>query len=144
MNLYADTSLLVSYYITDVNSARAQALIHSTPNALLFTGLHRLELRTAFELGVFRKVLTPAQSRAAWKAVEQDLKAGRLLAHALNWVPVFRVAAQLATRHAASFGCRSLDILHVALAEKIKAPEFYSFDTRQRGLAQSVGLAVRP
>jgi hypothetical protein len=65
MSLYADTSLLISYYINDSNSARAQSLIHATTDSLPFTGLHRLEMRNALALGVFRHVLTPAQISAA-------------------------------------------------------------------------------
>src|SRR2546422_2624225 len=124
MSLYADSSVLVSYYVNDANSARAQSLVHAMVDPLVFTGLHRLELRNALELGVFRKLLTAAQSRAAWNNIEQDLRARRLFPRSLNWVPVFRAAAQLAVRHSAVIGCRSLDILHMAIAQKITATEF--------------------
>ncbi|HZM04103.1 MAG TPA: hypothetical protein VFC44_13915 [Candidatus Saccharimonadales bacterium] len=40
MSLYVDTSLLISYYINDSNSASAQALIHATTASLPFTGLN--------------------------------------------------------------------------------------------------------
>jgi predicted nucleic acid-binding protein len=144
MILYADTSLLVSYYVNDVNSAKAQAVVHAATDPLLFTGLHRLEIKNALELGVFRQLLTPAQARATWNTIEQDLRAGRLFPQPLNWVPVFRTAAQWATAHSASIGCRSLDILHVSAARKLGATEFFSFDGRQRSLAQAVGLTVSP
>jgi uncharacterized protein len=62
----------------------------------------------------------------------------------LNWVPVFRAAAQLAVRHSGRLGCRSLDILHVAAARKLAASQFWSFDARQRALAQQLGLNVKP
>ena len=144
MSLYADTSLLVSYYVNDANSARAQALIHAVIDPLIFSGLHRLELRNALQLGVFRQLLTPAQSQAAWINVEKDIRADRLFSQPVNWVPVFRTAAQLAMRHSAGLGCRSLDILHVAAARRMAATEFFSFDGRQRSLARLLGLTVRP
>ena len=144
MNLYADTSLLVSYYVNDANSARAQGLIHAVTDALVFTGLHRLEFRNALGLGVFRQLLTPAQSHAAWTDLERDIRAGRIFPQPVNWVPVFRAAAQLAVRHSGSLGCRSLDILHVAAARKLAAAQFFSFDARQRSLAQQLGLNVKP
>ena len=53
MSLYADTSLLISYYINDSNSASSQALIQATTDPLPFTGLHRLEMRNALALGCF-------------------------------------------------------------------------------------------
>jgi predicted nucleic acid-binding protein len=144
MSLYADTSLLVSYYVNDANSIRAQALIHAATDPLVFTGLHRLELRNALELGVFRQLLTPTQSQAAWNDLERDIRAGRLFPQPVNWVPVFRAAAQLAARHSGSVGCRSLDILHVAAARNLRARQFLSFDGRQRSLAQQLGLTVKP
>ena len=144
MSLYADTSLLISYYINDSNSARAQSLIQATTGPLPFTGLHRLEMRNALALGVFRHVLTPAQISAAWADVGRDLRAGRLLPQSINWMPVLRSAAQWAALHCTSIGCRSLDVLHVATAKKLNAVEFFTFDTRQKALAHVLGLTVQP
>ncbi len=79
MSVYADTSLLISYYINDSNSASAQGVIHATTDPLPFTGLHRLEMRNALALGIFRRILTAAQVSAAWSDVERDLRSGRLV-----------------------------------------------------------------
>jgi len=144
MKLYADTSLLISYYINDSNSARAQSLIHAMTSPLLFTGLHRWEMRNALALGVFRHVITPAQISAAWIDVGHDLRAGHLLPQPINWMPVFRAAAQWAALHCTTVGCRSLDVLHVATAKKLKAVEFFTFDARQKALANALGLTVKP
>jgi predicted nucleic acid-binding protein len=144
MRLYADTSLLVSYYVTDANSAQAQSLIHATPGPLVFTGLHRLALRNALQLGVFRRLITVAQARAAWQDVQRDLRAERLVPVAVNWVPILRSTFQMAASHSAGIGCRSLDVLHVATANKLGASERLSFDSRQRTLGQAVGLTVKP
>jgi predicted nucleic acid-binding protein len=144
VSLYADTSLLASYYVNDANSLRAQALIHAAAAPLVFTGLHRLELRNALALGVYRRFLTPAQLQGAWADLERDIRAGRLFPQPVNWVPVFRAAAQLAVRHSGNLGCRSLDVLHVAAARKLAASQFLSFDARQRSLAQQLGLDVKP
>ena len=95
MSVYADTSLLVSYYVNDANSTRSQALIHTAATPLLFTGLHRLELGNALALGVFRQHLTAPQALAAWHDIERDLRVGRLLPRSINWVPVFRTAAMI-------------------------------------------------
>jgi hypothetical protein len=84
MNLYADTSLLISYDINDSNSVSAQAVLHATADPLPFTGLHRLEMRNALALGVFRHILTPAQVSAAWSDVERDLRSGRLVPQPVN------------------------------------------------------------
>ncbi|MBM3841259.1 MAG: type II toxin-antitoxin system VapC family toxin [Verrucomicrobia bacterium] len=144
MILYADTSLLVSYYVSDANSVRAQTLLHATTDPLIFTGLHRLELRNALALGVFRQILTPAQAYAAWSNITQDIRSRRLFPQPVNWAPVFRTAAQWAARHSGGIGCRTLDILHVATAWKLQAREFLSFDGRQRTLAQQLRFTVKP
>jgi predicted nucleic acid-binding protein len=141
---YADTSLLISYYISDANSASAQAAIHAVTEALPFTGLHRLEMRAALALGVFRRLLTPAQASNAWSDVQSDLRSGRLVAQPVNWGPVYRAAAHWAAVHGPAIGCRSLDVLHVALAKKLNASEFLTFDTRQKSLALALGLGVKP
>lgn len=97
----------------------AQAVIHAATDPLPFTGLHRLEMRNALVLGVFWRVLSPAQVSAAWSDVERDLRSGRLFPQPVNWTPVYRAAAQWAASHSPAIGCRSLDVLHVALAEKL-------------------------
>ena len=78
MSVYADTSLLISYYINDANSSRAQSLIHALTAPISFTGLHRFEMRNALALGEFRKFLTTMEISAAWSDVERDLRSGRL------------------------------------------------------------------
>ena len=144
MSPYADTSLLISYYINDSNSVSAQAILHRATDPLPFTGLHRLEMRNALALGVFRRILTSAQASTAWSDVQRDLRSGRLVAQPVNWIPVYRTAAQWAALHSPRIGCRSLDVLHVSLAKKLNAEEFFSFDGRQRSLALVLGLAVKP
>jgi predicted nucleic acid-binding protein len=62
------------------------------------------------------------------------------------WVEVnfpelaFEVCAQLARRHAARLGNRTLDALHVAAALELKAERFWTFDERQAKLARAEGL----
>lgn len=144
MSLYADTSLLISYYINDSHSVSTQALLHATADPLPFTGLHRLEMRNALALGVFRRILTSAQVSTAWADVERDLRSGRLVPQPVNWRPVYRAAAQWAALHSPRIGCRSLDVLHVTLARELNVKEFFTFDERQKSLALVLGLTVKP
>ncbi len=144
MNLYADSSLLISYYVNDSNSLNAQAVIHAATEPLPFTGLHRLEMRNALSLGVFRRILSPAQISAAWSDVERDLRSGRLFPQPVNWTPVYRAAAQWASLHSPIIGCRSLDVLHVTLAKKHGVQEFFTFDARQKSLALALAMTVKP
>jgi hypothetical protein len=86
--------------------------------------LHALEVRNAFDLGVFRGLLTAADVAAAWANLESDLRSARLVRATVKWPSVFRRAARLSERHSATTGTRSLDILHVAAAKSVRAVEF--------------------
>jgi predicted nucleic acid-binding protein len=111
---------------------------------LLFTKLHSLEVRNAFQLAVFRTHISATQAQAAWQNVEKDLQSGRLRRVAVNWSVAWRLAAWQARRRSAKLGTRSFDILHVACAQILKANEFLSFDARLRNLASAIGLKVMP
>jgi len=144
MRHYADSSFLVSCYVLDANTALAKAYLFGMTAPLVWTSLHALEVRNAFELGIFRGVLTAADVTAAWANLEKDLRQSRLIRTTIKWPPTFRRAGRLSENHSATIGTRSLDILHVAAAKSVRATEFISFDGRQRSLALASGLKVVP
>lgn len=144
MNIYADTSVLFSLYVTDANSPRADAWRQANPVPLGFTDFHRVELRNALSLAVFQQRLTVAESLAAWQEVQQDLASGVLVAKPALWGKLVREAESLAEHHTPVIGARSLDILHVGAALVLGAAEFCTFDTRQGKLAKAAGLHVQP
>ena len=140
MSVYADTSVLVSYYLSDANSVRANVLLNSVSDSLIFTRLHRLEFANALELGVFRGHFTRSQADETWRDLVADIRAGRLQRTAVNWPSVFRTATNLSRQFSATIGSRSLDLLHVAAARVLGNSEFLSFDQRQSELARAIGL----
>jgi predicted nucleic acid-binding protein len=140
MRVYADSSFLVSCYLLDTNTPAAKALLVDHADPFPFTTLHDLEVRNAVQLGVFRRVVTVEQAKAAIGAIEEDLASGRLVRAPVKWPSVFRGASRLSARHAATTGGRSLDILHVAAAKSLRCKELASFDGRQRALAELAGL----
>lgn len=109
---------------------------------MIFTALHPLEVRNAFELGVFRGHFTAIEARAAAKDLAEDLRGFRLVETSVNGSGAFRLAARLSEQHSATVGSRSLNILHVGVAKLLRAKAFVSFDGRQRTLAAAVGLTV--
>jgi predicted nucleic acid-binding protein len=111
---------------------------------LPFTELHRLELRNAFSLALFRKQITAATAQAAWTNVEADLQAGVLVVPAVLWLDAFREAEKMAQLHTPASGSRSLDTLHVAAALVIRTVDFVTFDIREAALARLTGLNVKP
>ena len=141
---YVDTSVLFPLYVPDANSARADAWRQANPEPIDFTGFHRIELRNALSLAVFQQRLTPVQAEAAWTQVQEDLKAGFLVAKPNVWAKLIPEAEALATHHTPTIGTRSLDILHVSAALVMGATEFCTFDVRQGKLARLAGMDLRP
>jgi predicted nucleic acid-binding protein len=142
MKPYADTSFLFSYYSTEGNSTRADMWRQANAVPLPLTVLHRLELRNALELAAFQQRSTPAEAAAAWNTVEIDLAAGLLVESSIPLAELYQDAEKLAVSHTAATGARSLDILHVAAAQKLGADEFVTFDQRQTTLARRIGLGT--
>lgn len=52
----------------------------------------------------------------------------------------FELSIDLARRHGAEIGVRTLDSLHVACALELNADRFWTFDERQAKLAKAQGL----
>lgn len=84
------------------------------------------------------------QEAAALGLIQADLASGVLVAPASVWQTHFQSAVQLSMPHTPSIGCRSLDILHCAIALELQAAEFITTDGRQIRLAQAMGLAWMP
>ncbi len=139
---YVDTSVLYSLYVPDANSSKADAWRQAHPSPVEFTGFHRLELRNALSLAVFQRRLTSDEARAAWAQVQEDLKAGVLVATLDLWAKLVPEAEALATHHTPTIGTRSLDVLHVSAALVLGATEFCTFDARQGKLAQLAGMRL--
>ena len=57
---------------------------------------------------------------------------------------VWRFARDLSDRHAETIGCRTLDLVHVAVALSLGVKTFLTFDERQRAVAKLEGLTVKP
>ncbi|HET9783933.1 MAG TPA: type II toxin-antitoxin system VapC family toxin [Terriglobales bacterium] len=139
--VYWDTSALVSLYVPDIHSAAAAKALTGHSAAILFTGLHELELTNAIALRVFRREITPLAARQSLAALASDRRQGLFVdAH---WPEsCFATAGRLAERTTSRLGCRSLDLLHVAAALELQATGFLTFDKRQRSLARAGGLSA--
>jgi predicted nucleic acid-binding protein len=142
MKVYADTAFLCSLYAPDAHTARAAKWMAAASDPLPVIGLHRLELRNALRLRVFRKEIDPEQRDRAMQMFLSDLAARFLLPVEPAWSEVLTEAERLSAGHTERVGTRSLDILHVASAVVLGMPQFLTFDTRQADLASSAGLRV--
>jgi predicted nucleic acid-binding protein len=103
------------------------------------TPLHVAEYTHAIEQHVFRKTITRSEADRALQRFH-EFRAQHLWREAALPDRAFTVCAQLAQRHAARIGVRTLDTLHVASALELKAEQFWTFDDRQAKLALAAGL----
>jgi predicted nucleic acid-binding protein len=144
MVVYADTSFLFSLYGNDANSPQARPIGDALKAPLAFTPLHRHELRNAFRLAVFRRVMTPERCQSVLAEIEADTLTGALVECPVAWAEVFEQAEALSAAHTAAIGTRATDVLHVASASALGSKEFLTFDTKQKALAHKAGMKVRP
>jgi predicted nucleic acid-binding protein len=136
--IYADTSFFVSLYLTDRHTAEVERLLRSRPS-LWMTPLHVAEWAHAIEQHVFRKAISRSEADRLLQPFQQH-RAQNLWREAPLPDQAFEVCAELAHRHAARLGVRTLDTLHVASALELKAEQFWTFDDRQAKLALAAGL----
>ena len=87
MSAYFDTSYLVALYVP--NDHTAAALRHRSRFArepILFTPLHRLELRTVVRQCAYARLITEADARRVLRHLEEDLDDGTLVHEPLDWI----------------------------------------------------------
>jgi predicted nucleic acid-binding protein len=141
LKVYADPSFIVSLYSPDANSAAAARTMQASSAQPFVTTFGELEVVNAMGLRVFRKEASPAQSQSSLLAFEKDLRDGVFQLRELTDV-IFERGNQLSRQSTAKLGTRTADMLHVAAALELGADQLYTFDLRQRKLAQSVRLKL--
>ncbi len=142
MKCYFDTSALTKLYFPEKESAALSQFILSAKEPILYSLLHELELKNAIDLKLFRREISKQQQTQLFRYIEEDKRKGVLSPVTANWTEVFAQAIGLSQKNTRLLGCRSLDILHVAVAIKLGCTHFFSFDNRQRQLAKSSGLIL--
>lgn len=140
--IYLDTGCLVKLYYPEPESSAVVSRVAGRP--VFYTPLHELELANALNQKRFHGQATEEQVAAALRLIQADLASGVLVAPTSVWQTHFQSAVQLSMSHTPSIGCRSLDILHCAIAADLQAAEFITTDGRQSRLAQAMGLMWSP
>lgn len=140
----ADTSFLFSLYGSDVNTTAAQKQVTAINTLLHVHVVNDFEFENAVRLRFFQGKFTATERDRIISAYRGDVKSGRVIQMSLSMPDVFDEAARLSAAHTETIGNRAYDILHVAAARIIGATEFWSFDGKQRALAEAEGLKVGP
>jgi len=147
MNIYCDTTFFIGLYVAiDTHSAAALTEWKRLDcPALLFTPLHRLEVRNAIRQFEFSGDLKPAKVKEVLRCLDEDLADGTLLHQGLDWTGTLRHAEHTGESHTRNTGVRAMDLFHVAAALDLRAELFLTFDDRQLTTARAAGLkAVLP
>ena len=139
-----DTSFLISYYGTDVNTPAAKQCFGSRTQPLLVHCINEFEFDNALRALVFRGKISAVERAAWWNNYEVDKRAGIIVEAIVVADAVISHGTILARNYTETLGNRAFDILHVAAAKVRGATEFWSFDGRQRALAAAEGLTVGP
>jgi predicted nucleic acid-binding protein len=141
LRIYADTSFLLSLYSLDGNSAAAARAMRASGGERFISILGELEVINALGLRVFRKEITTVQAHSSLSDFEKDLQQGLFQLRGLPDL-VFDRARELSRQTTAKLGTRTVDLLHVAAALELGVECLFSFDQRQRKLAQAVRLKL--
>ena len=144
MKVYADTSFVVSLYKAETTSPAAAAMMGRLQVPVWLSPLGELELHNAFQLSIFRDEIDASAAILKKQLFAEDLAKGVFAILPVPATTLYPKAIELADRHSATLGTRSLDLMHVAAALILEADLFLSFDERHRKAAEADGLAVGP
>ena len=142
--VYADTSVLASLSMNDFHSGRAVELVSKRRENLVFTDLLRVEVGNAIRLAVAPGRMNEDEATISRARVEAFESEGAWIFCEVDWKRVFRRSIGLSLSHSAEIRNRTLDILHVSSAMEMGVREFWTFDKKQKALAEGVGLRVNP
>ena len=144
MDAYFDSAIIVKLYVQEATSPDAIRLVSRYAPPYALTQWQLIEVHNAIRLKAFRGEITTVEMNQSIAAVQQDVAAGRWQRPAYDTALVEHTTEELSAAHAATLGCRTLDIIHVAAALLTGAKEFITFDVRQSALARRAGLIVKP
>jgi len=141
-SIYLDTSLLVKLYVPEDGSEQIFNLIKQYNKPLLFNQFQKTELKNAFALKAFRKEISLDQSSNLSSKLHQDIDIGRLKLKKVEWHMAWETTQNLSQEYSKKIGCRTMDILHVAIAYQWKIKTFLSNDDRQKKLATELNMNI--
>ncbi len=105
------------------------------------TPLHRAEWAHAIAQHVFQWKMSDREAQRVYRDFESD-RANGVWAEVALPEAAFELCIELARRHVARLGARTLDTLHVAAALELGSEHFWTFDERQAKLARAMALKI--
>jgi predicted nucleic acid-binding protein len=142
---YADSSFLFSFYGVDAHTKQALAVL-TAKRDILVSDLAEFEFMQGVRLQMFqhdhqRTVgLRREIGLGMLSQFNQDLGSGIYHRKSCDWQTVFQRANSLSAEYTREEGHRSMDLLHLAIASELCLKIFFTFDKKQRALAETLGF----
>lgn len=136
--IYIDTSALVKRYIEEPFSSDVDALLESSPVAI--SHLSIIEVRCALARRRRNREIDPLRENRVNAELAADIQAGSL--RVFETTAAHFTAANHLIGRLDEIPLRTLDALHLAIAEQIQATAFATADRIQADAAAALGLAV--
>lgn len=140
MHAYYDTGALVPLYAKEVFSSTVDAFVANRGEPIPLSLFQRLELENAIRQKVFRGEIEADRLNRVLLDLGEDLDRGRLVLRPANWIEALDKARSIGERATARTGCRTLDLIHVAIAVQWGCSVFVTADDRQLAAAKMEGL----
>lgn len=137
MNLYLDSSVVVSLHVSDALAARAEAYLIAQMPALILSDFASAEFVSAVGRRVRTKELTVRQARSAF--ANFDIWASRATVRVETAGSDIKAADAVLRR--LDLTLRAPDAINIAIAQRVGAV-FATFDEKQAACARKLGLTV--
>ncbi len=142
MIIYLDTSALIKLYIIEEGSEIIDSIARKNSLPIPVWDLHVIEFHNVLKLKVFRGEIVVKEGLHLSVLFNSRKKEGIYYTPEMDRKEHTDLCLAY-TDYSAEYGCRILDIMHVAAASLFGADLFVTCDQRQKALAAKVGLEVK-
>lgn len=142
--VYMDTSFVLSHLHVDGHTEEARKWTERLSGPGVISPLVRLEFHNMLWRKVGHDGFERGHADEIISEFEEQIEGGWFFLEPVDQDCLDERAMGLTRLYAQELKVRALDILHVALALELGVRSFWTFDLRQRKLAERVGFKVGP
>jgi predicted nucleic acid-binding protein len=142
MRLYYDSGVLVKLYVREWLSDAVINFAEEQESPISFNPLQELEVRNALRLKRFRKEIKTDEHDRATKLITENLNDELLVRGFIEWPRALLEAETISRKMTGKVGSRTIDIIHLGIAEVGDVEGFVSLDDRQIRAAEATKLTI--
>lgn len=139
---YFDTSALLKLLVHEEESTPLHNFIEEEGLTVPMNAFLEFESKNALEAKKYRSDLSESELSYAFSRYQKNLVNGLFRFIPLSFPDVFVRALRLSEQVTPSTGCRSLDLLHLAVLLETDCAVLVTWDERQAQAAETVGVEV--